>query len=118
MSFINLECKNFLIESLRVLHDESLYKEMVGEEIPPPLQRPSLSKIELDSLEDYKFEKASTKPVWGTFPFKVAEPQKKRCRAIFDCKINKVITSTPKYTLKTKRKTSNAGNFTTLAAKL
>ena len=76
LSFINLECKLFLLESLRVLHDESLYKEMVGEETPPPLQKPSLSRNELDSLEDYKFEKASTKPVWGTFLFKVAEPQK------------------------------------------
>ena len=117
LSFINLECKLFLLESLRVLHDEELYKGLAGEETPPPLQKPSLSRVELDSLENYKFEKASEVPLWGTFPFKIAEPQKKRSRAIFDCKINKVIKSTPKYTLKNKRriredlsKISSSGN--------
>jgi len=38
----------------------------------------------------------------GTFPFKVAEPHKGRCRAIFDCSLNDIFTKTPKYSLKTK----------------
>ena len=103
LSFVNEECKLFLYENLRVLYDEKLYKEMTEGSDPPPLQKPSLSRNELDSLEGYKFEKAKEKPIWGTFPFKVAEPQKKRCRAIFDCKINKVVSSTPQYSLKNKQ---------------
>ena len=45
---------------------------------------------------------ARFQPLWGTFPFKVAEPHKGRCRAIFDCSLNDIFTKTPKYSLKTK----------------
>ena len=103
LSFMDQGCKDFLIESLRILHDEDLYKEMTQGKKPEALQPPSLSRKELLDLEDYKFEKATTLPLWGTYAFKVSEPQKERCRCIFDCKINSIFLKTPKYTLKTKR---------------
>jgi len=102
LSFLHEECKLFLLNSLRVLEDEKMYKEMCGSTKSPPFQKPALSAKELELLIDYKLERADAKPLWPTFPFKVVEVHKKRCRGIFDCKINSVFTETPKYKLKNK----------------
>ena len=49
-----------------------------------------------------KVERAGCSPSWGVFGFKVAEPKKARCRAIFACDLNKVWLKAPRYTLKGK----------------
>jgi hypothetical protein len=49
-----------------------------------------------------KLEGASKNPTWGVFGFKVAEPAKGRCRAIFDCDLNLVFKKTLSYCLKNK----------------
>ena len=99
---LHQECKYFLNSCLRILDDESMYKEAAEKTNPKPMKKPSLSRGELGSLIDYKLERAKVKPLWGTFPFKVAEPHKKRCRAIFDCSINFIFLESPKYQLKNK----------------
>ena len=89
-------------ESCRILWDKELYKQQALGKKPPPIPRPSLSKDEIKKLLDYKLEKCTEKPLWGTLPFKVAEPHKNRCRAIFDCHLNNIFKETPKYSLKSK----------------
>jgi len=95
-------CREFFNESSRILWDEELYLSKIKDTIPPPFKKPSISAVELQSLVDGKLERAEKTPLWGTFAFKVAEPHKQRCRCIFDCRINDVFKTTPKYTLKTK----------------
>ena len=89
-------------ESCRILWDKELYKQQALGKTPPPIPRPSLSKDEIKKLLDYKLEKCTEKPLWGTLPFKVAEPHKNMCRAIFDCHLNNIFKETPKYSLKSK----------------
>ena len=96
------ECKEFLLEALRILWDSELYEKQTKDHKPKTIHKPSLSKSELNSLEDYKFVKATTHPTWGVFAFKVAEPHKSRCRCIFDCAVNRAFLATPKYNLKNK----------------
>lgn len=96
------ECKVFLEECLRILDDEELYKKAEIGATAERMKKPSLSIAEMESLMDYKIERARTQPLWGTFPFKVAEPHKGRCRVIFDCFINNIFVSSPKYQLKNK----------------
>ena len=96
------ECKEFLVEALRILWDSEMYENQTKDYEPKPIQKPSLSKYELSMIEDYKFEKASKNPRWGVYAFKVAEPHKSRCRCIFDCAVNQAFLTTPKYNLKNK----------------
>jgi len=102
LDFLHEECKNFLINNLRILNDENLYKSMVGDTKAPNLPKPSLSAMEIEKLLNYKLELSPVQPLWGTLPFKVAEPHKNRCRAIFDCNLNSIFKDTPKYHLKSK----------------
>jgi hypothetical protein len=101
------ECLEFLEERLRILTDENLYinaEELNGKRGTRKGQfpRPALSRKEMALMEGYKIEKAETKVRWGTFAFKVAEPAKERCRAIFDCCINDIFPEAEKYSLKSK----------------
>ena len=98
------QCLSFFREHTRIVNDEVFYKEKLKETKmkASELQKPALSIKELESLMDYKIEKASEMPIFGTFGFKIAEPHKQRCRPIFDCRLNNVFITTPKYSLKNK----------------
>ena len=103
LDYLHADCKEFLKQNYRIIHDVKFYEDKIGTNTAGKfLPRPSLSKEEINKLLDYKIEKVQNKPVWGTLPFKVAEPHKNRCRAIFDCKLNDIFLKAPKYSLKSK----------------
>lgn len=97
-------CTTFFEEAIRILHDEQFYLDAIKDSglEPSPLRKTSLSAKELDMMLGGKLEGAAKNPVWGVFGFKVAEPAKGRCRAIFDCDLNLVFKTTLAYCLKNK----------------
>ena len=102
LSFINKECRDFMLDNTRILWDEDWYKKNCGDSKPPEFPKPGLSQKELESLINIKLEKATGEPLWPSYGFKVAEPHKNRCRAIFDTRINDIFTTSPHYTMKNK----------------
>jgi len=98
------EGRAFWVEATRILHDSTFYSEAIAASnlSPNQFRSPSLSLKEIESMVGGKLERASSMPTWGVLGFKVAEPQKHRCRAIFDCDLNRVFKTSPKYTLKNK----------------
>ena len=98
------ECLEFFLKATAIINDPSFYTKLLQGKEMEKLKKTSFRKEEINKMEGRKIERTNIKPRCGVFGFKIVEAQKSRCRAIFDCDINKFIEKMQEYNLKNKER--------------